>query len=37
MSIHEKRHRMFELFTIFGMETVGGRRLYNLFGEEYRK
>lgn len=37
MSIHEKRYRMFELYRVFGMDTVGGKRLYGLFGEEYRK
>lgn len=37
MSIHEKQHRLFELYTVFGMQTLGGRSLYNLFGEKYRK
>ena len=37
MSIHEKRARMPELFGIFGMNTVGGQKLYELFGESYRQ
>ena len=37
MSLHEKRLRMQELYTVFGMHTVGGAKLYELFGESYRK
>lgn len=37
MSIHEKRARLAELYSVFGMNTVGGQKLYELFGESYRK
>ena len=36
MSIHEKRARLTELYGVFGMNTVGGQKLYELFGESYR-